>query len=98
MSRRADRRDRSVYAQPRDDRCEACEVARAIEIMAIEMLDVEDANRPALPSRVTLASLYSYFGDDGLLRTWGEGVVVADPAEVADLLSRSAPLRIETCA
>lgn len=56
---------------------------------------VEDTAKaePSLPASVTLEHLYSYYGDDGLLRTWGQGVVITDPSEIADLITRKAPLK-----
>jgi hypothetical protein len=45
---------------------------------------------PVVPLR--LASLYSYFGDDGMFRTWGEGTLVTDPTEISDLIARGAPV------
>jgi hypothetical protein len=47
----------------------------------------------SLPTSVTLDSLYSYYGDDGLLRTWSQGLVVTDPLDIADLIARGAPLK-----
>jgi hypothetical protein len=44
------------------------------------------------PKALRVLSLYAYWGEDGNLRRWSEGVEVTDPAEIADLIARGAPV------
>ena len=44
------------------------------------------------PAKVRVVSPYSYYADDGQLRSWWAGQVVTDPAQIADLIARQAPV------
>lgn len=44
------------------------------------------------PTQVTLSSPYGYMDDDEQLHFWQTGMVVTDPAEISDLITRLAPL------
>lgn len=45
-----------------------------------------------LPAAVRLLRLYGYWTDDDQLRQWSEGHIETDPAEIADLIERGAPI------
>ena len=44
------------------------------------------------PDKVTLASPYAFYEDNGDLRNWAAGAVVTDADEIAVLIDRQAPL------
>lgn len=48
---------------------------------------------PAQPDPVTLAAPYAYYDDQDALHFWNEGQTVADPAQIAELVARKAPLK-----
>jgi hypothetical protein len=52
------------------------------------------ATAPALPESVTLVSHYGYIAEDGNRRHWIEGAVEKDPALIAELIERKAPLKV----
>lgn len=49
---------------------------------------------PGNPSAVRIVQEYAYWTDDGLLRRWPAGSIEEDPAEIADLMSRQAPIEV----
>lgn len=51
---------------------------------------VQDTQVDELPASVTLAAPYAFYDDEGALRSWGQGRVVDDPAEIALLVERGA--------
>lgn len=61
--------------------------AQVTDAVNTEMSDAEN------PTSVTLSHPYAYYAEDGLLRAWAAGTVVTDPADIADLVARKAPLK-----
>lgn len=52
------------------------------------------ADAPAAPSKsVVMEANYGFYEDSGRFRSWKEGEVVTDPAEVKLLLDRGAPVK-----
>lgn len=49
---------------------------------------------PGNPSAVRLTQTFAYWTDDGLLRRWPAGCTEEDPAEIADLVNRQAPIEV----
>jgi hypothetical protein len=48
-----------------------------------------------VPDRVTVASYYGFYDEDGNGRFWSEGQVVTEPDDIALLIKRDAPLILE---
>ena len=44
------------------------------------------------PAKVRVVSPYSYYADDGQLRSWWAGQVVTDKDQITDLIARKAPV------
>lgn len=59
--------------------------AEKVTTTAVQNTEVDE-----LPARVVLAAPYAFYDDDGALRSWGQGRVVEDPAEIALLIDRGA--------
>lgn len=74
---------------------EAVAVPEVVTTKPVEAVAGGDAvtSIPGMIARkVRLTALYAYWGDDGNLRRWSEGAEVTDPAEIADLVKRGAPV------
>ena len=52
---------------------------------------VKRERKPALPAKVRFSAPYGYWHEDGSLRHWAAGVDIDGPAEIAELVERSAP-------
>lgn len=78
--------------------------ALANEVTVDQVTVDEEATKPAaskpkrqlaiaLPASVTLEYPYAYYAEDGRLIAWAPGTIVTDPADIADLIARKAPLK-----
>jgi hypothetical protein len=51
-----------------------------------------DAPIVAIAKFVKMASHFGYWTEEGVLRSWFEGQIVTDKADIADLIGRKAPI------
>jgi hypothetical protein len=74
---------------------EAVAVPEVEAVQPVEAVAGGDAVAPKpgkTPKALRVLSLYAYWGNDGNLRRWAEGAQVTEPAEIADLIARGAPV------
>ncbi len=83
--------DASEPAQPKKVRRQRAQVStNPVTAEQTTETVVDEVDAAALPSSVTLAAPYAFYDDAGELRSWAQGRVVDDPAEIALLVDRGA--------
>jgi hypothetical protein len=53
----------------------------------------KDVAKKDFPDQVQLASVYSFYDDEGIYHYWNEGQVVTEPETIAALVERDAPIK-----
>lgn len=85
--------DAAPAAQANPEAPVAPEAAQNPPAAAPEQKPAEKPAKKALPKSVTLARPYGFIDDSGAMRYWNPGVV-SEPADIATLIERKAPVEI----
>jgi hypothetical protein len=82
----------TAAAPPADPAKPAPEATPADVIAAADKAAARVAAKSDLPAKIRLMAPHGFVDDDGRNRFWLAGTVVCDPAEIALLVERRAPM------